>query len=71
MPFLKSSNYYVGQLVGILKKFIDDPAIVLEGLRVLRQVLMPSLGEEREKEKDKAWQDPYKIINIQIDLELM
>ena len=55
MPFLKSSNYYVGQLVGILKKFIDDSDIVLEVLRVLRQVLMPSLGEARETEKDKAW----------------
>ena len=71
MPFLKSSNYYVGQLVGILKKFIGDSDIVLEVLRVLRQVLLPSMGEVREKEKDKKWQDPYEIINIQIHLDLM
>ena len=55
MAFLKSSNYYVGQLVGILKKFINDSDIVLEILRVLRQVLIPSLDEASETEKDKAW----------------
>ena len=65
MQFLKSSNHYVGHLMCILKDHIEDPAIVLEGLRVLKQALMPNQVEAKE------WEDPYHIINIQFPFEML